>query len=61
MDTITRSSQKRAMPSILDKELGEQSRDAFGHQHFADMLMNLIESKHRPVLLQTSWLLVTWH
>ena len=36
------------MPSILDKELGEQSKDAFGHQHFAEMLMNLIESKHRP-------------
>jgi hypothetical protein len=48
MDTTTKSSHTRAMPSILDKELGEQSKDAFGHQHFADMLMNLIESQHRP-------------
>lgn len=48
MDTTTKSSQTRAMPSILDKELGEQAKDAFGHQHYADMLMNLIESKHRP-------------
>ncbi|OED00938.1 hypothetical protein A9Z06_13450 [Rhizobium sp. YK2] len=36
------------MPSILDKELGEPAKDAFGHQHFADMLRNLVESRHQP-------------
>ncbi|MBS3651039.1 hypothetical protein KEU06_20725 [Pseudaminobacter sp. 19-2017] len=36
------------MASVLDKELSDPTKDAFGHQHFSDALRNLIESPHRP-------------
>lgn len=34
------------MPSILDRELNDHSRDAFGHAQFAQALRNLIEAPH---------------
>jgi hypothetical protein len=37
---------QHAMWSILDRELSDQSKDAFGHQHYADLLGDLIEAKH---------------
>lgn len=46
------------MASILDKELAELSGDAFGHNHFAEVLKNLIEGEHAPpfsVGLLGSW------
>lgn len=37
------------LPTILDRELSHRSGDAFGHQHYADALKDLIESKeHAP-------------
>lgn len=33
-----------SMPSILDRELRERDRDAFGHQSYADALRDLVES-----------------
>ncbi|MGO8653093.1 P-loop NTPase fold protein [Rhizobium ruizarguesonis] len=36
------------MASILDKELAELSGDAFGHNHFAEVLKNLVEGEHAP-------------
>ena len=36
---------KRArMPSVLDRELTDNTEDAFGHQQYADALRDLIES-----------------
>ena len=32
------------MPSVLDRELDDTAKDAFGHQHYADALRDLIES-----------------
>lgn len=46
------------MPSILDKEVSDLSDDAFGHQHFAYALRNLIEGPHQPpfsIGLLSSW------
>lgn len=37
------------MPSVLDREVSDRAHDAFGHQHFADALRSLIESRsHLP-------------
>jgi hypothetical protein len=43
--TIIPTNQK-TMPSVLDKEISDQSKDAFGHKHYADVLANLIEAEH---------------
>ena len=32
------------MPSVLDRELSDNAKDAFGHQQYADALRDLIES-----------------
>ena len=32
------------MPSVLDRELSDKAKDAFGHQQYADALKDLIES-----------------
>lgn len=32
------------MPSVLDREVSDRERDAFGHRHFADALRSLIEA-----------------
>ena len=32
------------MPSVLDRELSDNTEDAFGHQQYADALRDLIES-----------------
>ncbi|QNQ39447.1 KAP family P-loop NTPase fold protein [Brucella intermedia] len=37
-----------AMPSVLDKEISDFSKDAFGHQYFAKALESLIEGPHKP-------------
>ncbi|WP_157212038.1 KAP family P-loop NTPase fold protein [Sinorhizobium sojae] len=37
----------RHMPSVLDKEVSDLTNDAFGHEHFANALRNLIEGPHR--------------
>ena len=42
-----RSSQQRRLSSILDRELGDRSKDAFGHRHFAKALEDLIENEER--------------
>ena len=39
------SSRQRHLPSILDRELGDRSKDAFGHRHFAKALEGLIEDE----------------
>ena len=46
-DTTQRSLLKRRLPSILDRELGDNSRDAFGHCHFAKALEDLVENDDR--------------
>ena len=43
-DRNQRSKLGRRLPSILDRELGDNSRDAFGHRHFAKALEHLIEN-----------------
>ena len=40
-----RSSQQRRLPSILDREIGDYTKDAFGHRHFAKALEDLIEDE----------------
>ena len=40
-----RSSQQRRLPSILDRELRDYTKDAFGHRHFAKALEDLIEDE----------------
>ena len=40
-----RSSQQRRLPSILDRELRDHTKDAFGHRHFAKALEDLIEDE----------------
>ena len=42
-----RSSRQRRLSSILDRELGDRSKDAFGHRHFAKALEDLIETEAR--------------
>ena len=42
-----RSSRQRRLSSILDRELGDRSKDAFGHRHFAKALEDLIENEER--------------
>lgn len=32
--------------SILDRELGDRTKDAFGHDHYAALLVDLIEAEH---------------
>ncbi|MBZ7927077.1 KAP family NTPase (plasmid) [Ensifer adhaerens] len=46
------------MPSVLDKEVSDLSKDAFGHHHFANALRSLIEGSHRPPF--SIGLLGTW-
>ena len=46
-DPNQRSMLKRRLPSILDRELGDNSRDAFGHRHFAKALEHLVENDDR--------------
>lgn len=48
MTKHTDMSAERLMPSILDRELGDSSGDAFGHRHFAEVLRSLIEGDHKP-------------
>lgn len=48
MGAVGNTSGGQDMPSILDRELSDLSRDAFGHQHFANALRHLIEGSHRP-------------
>ena len=45
MKTAQRSSQQRRLPSILDREIGDYTKDAFGHRHFAKALEDLIEDE----------------
>ena len=40
-----RSSRQRRLPSILDREIGDYTKDAFGHRHFAKALEDLIEDE----------------
>lgn len=37
---------QHAMWTVLDRELSDRSKDAFGHQHYADLLGDLIEAEH---------------
>ncbi len=46
MSETARKTSQHAMPSVLDREISDQSKDAFGHQHFAGVLGNLIEAEH---------------
>ena len=40
----TANNEPIGMPSVLDRELADNSKDAFGHQQYADALRDLIES-----------------
>ena len=46
MNQTAGKTSQHAMWSILDRELSDQSKDAFGHQHYADALGILIEAEH---------------
>ena len=46
MDTKVVKFGNTDMPSILDREIADHAKDAFGHQYFADALRNLIEAEH---------------
>ena len=46
MSETARQTSQHAMQSVLDREISDQSKDAFGHQHFAGVLGNLIEAEH---------------
>ena len=38
MNQTTGKTSQHAMWSVLDRELSDRSKDAFGHQHYADLL-----------------------
>ena len=42
---VQHSSRQHRLPSILDRELGDHAKDAFGHRHFAKALEGLIEDE----------------
>jgi hypothetical protein len=46
MNKTTDITNQKTMSSVLDKEISDQSKDAFGHKHYADVLANLIEAAH---------------
>jgi predicted KAP-like P-loop ATPase len=48
MKKVVRDVTESDMPSILDRELSDLSKDAFGHQYLTDALRNLIEGSHLP-------------
>jgi hypothetical protein len=34
------------MPAVLDRQIGNEAQDAFGHRHFAKALRSLVEAEH---------------
>ncbi|MFQ5912829.1 MAG: P-loop NTPase fold protein, partial [Nitrospinota bacterium] len=46
MNQTAGKTSQHAMWSVLDRELSDRSKDAFGHQHYADLLGDLIEAEH---------------
>ena len=35
---------RSGMPSVLDQEISDPKKDAFGHRHYAEALRSLVES-----------------